>query len=137
MKRRLQATLAACAAAPYLTALFMLIIDLLLSSEPEVENPLGFLIAIPIGTFGLLYFGLPLLCVGSLLAFSLHVLKWEAWWPHILSGAVLGSCFGGWVLSEIFVRFPSLIVTGGLAGALCGWIYWRIATGGRTKAPLA
>jgi hypothetical protein len=28
MKRRLQATLAACAAAPYLTALFMLIIDL-------------------------------------------------------------------------------------------------------------
>jgi hypothetical protein len=81
MKRQLQATFAACAAAPYLTALFMLIIDLLLSSEPEVGNPLDFLIAIPIGTFGLLYFGLPLLCVGGLLAFSLHVLKCEAWWP--------------------------------------------------------
>lgn len=126
MTRRIVALLTACAAAPYLTVLFMLIIDLAYG-EKGAEFPLDLLKAVPLGTFALLLLGLPLVCAASLLAAILHGGGWEARWHCTTAACLLGSCFVGLVFSEELTKSLAPLIQGGLAGAICGWIYWKIA----------
>ena len=123
MRRRILALLTACAAAPYLTVLFMLIADLSYGGGPGIKSPLDLLKAVPLGTFALLLLGLPLVCGASLLAFVLHGRRWERRWHLVLAACVLGSCFVRLMFSDELNH----LLEGGLAGAICGWIYWRIA----------
>jgi hypothetical protein len=135
MTRRIVALLTACAAAPCLTVLFMLIVDLAYGGEPSVESSLDLLKAAPLGTFALLLLGLPFVCAARLLAAILHGGGWETRWHFTTTACLLGSCFVGLVFSEKLTKSLAPMIQGGLAGAICGWIYWRIALGKGLDVP--
>lgn len=128
MKHRLLGILAANLAAPYLTALFMALFDLLFSDAVWMKEPLDLLKSGVIGTFGLILFGLPLLLISAVLALALQGLSCSSRWHAMVSAGVLGFVFMTVVLiSEGLHESWSYLVAGGCSGAICGWIYWRIA----------
>lgn len=71
MQRSIVGAMAATAAAPYLTAFLMTILDLLFLEQAGSEGLWELVGFIPLGTMGLLLFGLPLLLVASLLGLTL------------------------------------------------------------------
>lgn len=127
MTRRIAGLLAACVAAPYLMAFFTLAFEFFSDGGPVVETPLDLFKAIPIGTLALILLGLPLLCAASLLAVVLYGNGWERRWHVVLAACLLGLCFAGFTFSWELKKSFALLFQGGLAGAFCGWIYWRIA----------
>ena len=70
---------------------------------------------------------LPLLLVASSMAFALHRLRWRRRWHSVGSAGVLGALFTGMLFFERSPLGLILLASGALAGAICGWIYWRIA----------
>jgi hypothetical protein len=75
------------------------------------------------------------------LAFLGRRLGWRSHWIYLLGGAVIGLGFNFLLIAEDW-RFPrspsdqSLYLANIVIGAICGWIYWAIATGGRSHAPI-
>jgi hypothetical protein len=140
--RQLAALLVASASAPYLTSLFLSLHLLTRHSITGISDGIEFVAAILIfGTFGLLIYGLPIAVAAGVFG---GILIWIGFYHRIVAiifGAALGATF------DLSLRmlpgpdqsgdfWPYLISTT-LSGAICGWIYWWIATGGRLKAPLA
>jgi hypothetical protein len=106
------------------------ILDLLFLDNVGSRGLLDLVEFIPLGTFGLLFFGFPILLVSSLLALALSRLcrRLPLWLPMTI-GVVLGPCVVSMIFSESFERIWTYLVSAALAGATCGWIYWRIAIG--------
>lgn len=129
MKRAAFGLLAVNVTAAYLTAFLML----LYSPGPfTVEKPLDLLKFVPFGTAIILNFWLPIFTASTLLMLLLGAAGARASWLYASGGALLGiglvvavdegAFFGTWGPRAI-----------GLAtGAVCGWIYWRIAFGGQS-----
>src|SRR5690606_6635230 len=105
----------------------------LLSGEAVgLKDPLDLLKTIPLGSFALLLFGIPLLILAGICAALVHIVEQPTWRGPVLGGAVLGLGF----VAAIFVRSLEhdaetivMLIAGLCSGAICGWIYWRIAIG--------
>jgi uncharacterized membrane protein HdeD (DUF308 family) len=130
MKRHAAGLIAARIAAPYLTAFLMMVFDLLFLDHARPSNPLELLEFMSLGILGFLFFGIPLLLLSSVLALALSRLSRHppSWQPMIIGG-VLGLCFVSVIFTESFEGTWTCLASGALAGAICGWIYWRIAIG--------
>lgn len=132
MGRRILGVLAATIIAPYLVMFLLNLFGLLSGDSAGLKEPLDLLKTIPLGTFALLMFGLPLLILASICAALVHLIAQPTWRAPVLSGAILGFGF----VATFFVRnleydawtFTALI-SGLCSGAICGWIYWLIAIG--------
>jgi hypothetical protein len=140
VRRHILGILAATVAAPYLV-LFLLSFSLLIQGgSAGLEGPLDLIKTLPLGTFALLMYGSPLLILSSLLAALLNALGWRSQWAIILGGATLGLCFMHLLFSSSYepgkTGFPVLSI-GAICGAVCGWIYWRIAIGRTTESTRA
>ncbi|GEO16199.1 hypothetical protein MAE02_38950 [Microvirga aerophila] len=145
MLRIVGGVFAASLAAPYLASLFIFVLipvfgastgaNLVLGPLPHIEELLDLLKFLVIGTLGTAIFGLPILIAAASLAFLLHILDLRSKLHAIASGGGLG-CLA---VVLLFVRdrddvwvFP---LAGALSGAICGWIYWRIAYSGTRSHP--
>jgi hypothetical protein len=96
--------------------------------------PVGIL-ALSLSTY--LHFFIPLLIISTLLVLFLHLLRCLSWQRATFGGAVFGAGLAAALnFADELNSFSSGLTTI-LSAAICGWIYWWIATGGRLKAPLA
>lgn len=135
MKRHALAILAATLAGPYLVGFFLVVLftltDLAGGRPIHPADLFGFIV---IGSFGLALFGIPLLILASVCAVLLHAFRSQALWTPVLTGAGIGACFLAVAFSSLNRSQDRMIVSasGALTGALCGWIYWRIALRGQT-----
>jgi hypothetical protein len=127
--RHVLGVMAATVAAPYLVVIF--------AERPfdKTDGP-GLLFGIQVATGALMFFGIPLLILAGICAAILHRLSFQARGWCMLGGAGVGLSYHGliqllpgttvnigfWPLLFVLLDFP-------LSGALCGWIYWRIAIG--------
>ncbi|SCY18746.1 hypothetical protein [Microvirga guangxiensis] len=128
MRREIPGVLVTTAVAPYLTTLLMMVLDLLFLNNAEPRGQLDVFGFISLGTFGLLFFGFPLLFFSSIFALALSKLsRHPPLWLPIMIGSVLGCCFVSTIFSESLERIWTYLVSGTLSGAICGWIYWCIA----------
>jgi len=129
--------LAASLAAPYVASFFITILmalagastgtSLLFGAPSSPGGLLDLFKFLVIGTFGAMMFGLPILLGASIVAFVLHAFALHTKRPAVASGGGIG-CVS---LTLLFVQersdawiFP---LAGLVSGAICGWIYWRIA----------
>ena len=126
MKHHLLGLFAASLTAPYLVVFFMIVFGQELPYDPAINDTALY------GTIGLMVFGLPLFGLVSLSALVLSAAGWASRSGAVFCGAILGFC----LMAVIGDRGAGMII-GALSGAICGSIYWWIATGGRPKAPLA
>jgi hypothetical protein len=133
--RQLAALLAASAAAPYLTSLFLSLHLLNSHGITSVGDAFEFVA-------GLVIYGIPITLAASIFGTILIAMGLYHRITAIIFGAALGGAFqlGLTTLTDPGRRgndFWPYLISMTFSGAICGWIYWRIATGGRTKAPLA
>lgn len=133
MRRHCLGVLAATLAAPYLVLFLWSLFGLVSGDQIGMEEPLDLLKVLPLGTFGLGLFGIPLLILASLCAVAVNAVKRPTWRGPVLGGAILGLGFTA-VLFDGDREFIPFLVSGALSGALCGWIYWRIAVRPRPAA---
>jgi hypothetical protein len=141
--RHVVALFVASAAAPYLTLLFSFLQLLTSLGFTDISDAFKFVVAILVlGTAGLMIFGTPIMLTASTFGTILIAMGLYHRITTIIFGAALGGAFhlgldafsrSGWREGDFWPYFISMP----LSGAICGWIYWRIATGGRAKAPLA
>lgn len=150
MDRHIRGLLTATVAAPYLVVFILTSIELLFgvaTFKDVLEHRL--LIDVSIGTVALLLFGIPILVVLGLWALLMNAFGWRSRRAFVLSGTILGLCltlavlssfshqtagnFFAWLTADLEL-FMSLNGSGGAAGALCGWIYWRILKIGVSEA---
>ncbi len=142
MLRRVLGIVAAIAAAPVLLFLLMALMSWVLHGFPWPRLHIGFFIALV--AFGLLPFvALPLpLLTASLISLGLAWLLERAGLrsrlPYMFLGAVTGPALVLWITwslsskpsphdwTKMLSGMPAFAAP---AGALCGWIYWRIAIG--------
>jgi hypothetical protein len=131
--RQLVAFLAASASAPYLTSLFLSLHLLTRHSITGFGDAIEFVAAILIlGPAGLVIYGLPVAIAAGVLG---GILIWIGFYHRIAAiifGATLGDTFdlslnmlSG---SERSGGFWPYLISMTLSGAICGWIYWRIAS---------
>jgi len=141
MKRHAFGVIAATLAAPYIGAvIFCAFIEgkLILEGKPitflsvrdgiiNLENitwEIYFL-----GTFGLLKYGITIFIVSLAAALIMGGRAVKAPAFVISAYTFIGFCFGSHILASFaqtpWWLLPSFMIT----GAICGWIYWRIATG--------
>ncbi|GEO16202.1 hypothetical protein [Microvirga aerophila] len=141
MIRMLVALVAANVAAPFLLSLYILARITL--DDPtlvfsSIESSL--LVSLAIFYAGLGEVFLSAFPISLLLALAERYFRWRAPWIYLVAGAITGVGFtlltNDWHFPGSPFRQPIFPLTV-VIGAVCGWIYWRIATGGRTKAPLA
>ncbi len=133
MKRQVTGILAASAAAPYLGTLSFLIDGVFGPSHSshllyagEVSE--GLVLVLTFGTLGLLIYGLPLILASSIAAAILHVLKAEKPALPIGLGSLAGLSFAGFLMESTLQEGWLLLMGCFISGAICGWIYWRVAT---------
>lgn len=127
MRRHILGVVAATVAAPYLV--------MLLGSPLDSERGLAALWSgIQQATGGLVLFGIPTLILAGICAAILHRLKLQTWVWCMAGGAGVGLVFLGLLTSLTYRHmtksfWPLLLVVLILllSGAVCGWIYWRIA----------
>lgn len=113
-------------AAPYLCLLF---IALLANgfTDDRIPDAVGWVIGG--GTLALVWAGVPVFLIGGVVSGMLETFGLRSQMTMIAGGAAVGFSFltplllsdqkGDWI-------FP---VAGMLSGAICGWLYWRIAIG--------
>jgi hypothetical protein len=135
-KRESQGLVAAIAAAPYLTA-FLMLLEAFLEYDPWAigDVPSLLVAALVMGTYGLVLFGPVVAFVVCVLAIPLIRRGFQHPVVTIAFGAAVGAAFR--LVSAYYedhAGFWQLLVQMALAGALCGWIYWRIARE-RTSPP--
>jgi hypothetical protein len=147
MLRTVGAILAASLAAPYVASLLIHVLtalvgastetSLLLAAPSYFDGFLDLLKFLVIGTFGAMMFGVPIILGASLVACALHVFALHTKRYVIASGSGLG-CVS---LTLLFVQERSdpwiYPMAGLLSGAICGWVYWRIAIGRTPDGPHA
>jgi hypothetical protein len=132
MKRHVWGVLAATLVAPYLVGLMMGLFvefdDMVNHGESfDVLELLDFLF---ISTGVLIIAGVPLLIVASFWIALLDLCKCRTKLGPILAGIITGVCSvtvlvsGRPITGEFWVL---ALATSSLSGAICGWIYWRIA----------
>ncbi|MEZ0169012.1 hypothetical protein [Microvirga sp. TS319] len=91
-----------------------------------MKEPLDLLKVISMGTFGVVVFGIPLLVLASLCAMAVNTAKRPTWCGPVLGGIILGLGFTAALSTDDSPPIPFLM-SSALSGAICGWIYWRIA----------
>jgi small-conductance mechanosensitive channel len=133
MLRAIGGLFAASLVAPYLASflitLFLAIFDhvsrndALLARPSPVDELLGVLNVPFLGTIGLAMFGLPILLVAAIVALALDIFGLRSKRHSVIGGGGLGGLFLGLLFSGSWIP----LVAGLLTGAVCGWIYWRIA----------
>jgi hypothetical protein len=79
------------------------------------------------GTYGLILFGLPVFAGASTAALILHVLKVKSLVWAIIMGAITGLLCGLYIILPRFENDWVILPSFPSSGAICGWIYWRIA----------
>lgn len=128
MKRYVLGVITASAAAPYLVAA-SLGISVALESQnwSALEGLIDLLIGMVFfGTFGLLIYGLPVLAFAVFAALILYAFDIRSIIVIVATASIIGLCFGLLLLLQNFDNWP-LILGCVISGAVCGWIYWRIA----------
>jgi hypothetical protein len=132
MKRHIWGIIAATAAAPYIAGLligfYAEVVDVVRHGEPlDLPALLKFL---PISTVALVVLGVPILIVSALCAALLNAAEWHTRWTSITAGSLAGFCFIA-LLASSPANFGDewlyALAIGAPPGAICGWIYWRIA----------
>jgi hypothetical protein len=139
MARQIGALLLATIAAPYLGALSLLISTILsqgtmweIHALKEIPEFIGLIFLV--GTFGVALYGLPVLLAASVTAFFITRLRVRSPVLIIGAGSLMGFGFGIYINRRNYWTFvPGLA----LSGAICGWIYWRIAITQTPNAPRA
>ncbi len=137
MHRHVLGVVSATLAAPYL----VMLAPYLLSSPVNRLDGFGDLrLASRLATGGLVLLGLPTLILASICAAILHRLEIRAKGWCMLGGAGVGLGSFGVMVSltgasmEISSwRLLMIVLDNLLSGAVCGWIYWRIALGPRPR----
>jgi hypothetical protein len=126
--RHILGVVAATVAAPYL----VMLIEYLFNNN--TRGLTGLWSGIQAGTMGLVVFGLPTLILAGICAAILHRLKLQARSWCMLGGAGVGLSFHGLIqllpgttMNIGFWPLLFVLLVNLLSGALCGWIYWRIA----------
>lgn len=79
-----------------------------------------------------LTFGIPFLLLTSLYAYVLNALGYLSKRGCILAGSAFGLCLSSTLLlgmSEPLNDNILILASASLSGAICGWIYWRVAIG--------
>jgi hypothetical protein len=137
-----RAALVANAAAPYLLVLYTYIkaalldpVDALGSDWTDTLTAIAVVVAV--SWVGMAVSFLPLTLIFALIG---KAASWWSWWIYTMAGAAFGIGATLWLFPWIHgppEESPEYYLTHTLIGTICGWIYWRIATGGRPKAPLA
>lgn len=136
MERQILGIAAASIAVPYFAPFLMLGFESL-TWPAEIPERASFLNASLFGAYAVVFLGLLLALVGSLLAFLLHRLAIRSKWPPILGGGILGLCVP-YAIEPVSHSRPIFLLTlepgsrhfylaGVLSGAIYGWIDWRIA----------
>jgi hypothetical protein len=130
MRRHILGVLSATLAAPYLVVFLWHLFALLFGDEVGIREPFDLIKAIPMGTIALFLFGLPLLTLAIICAAFVNAFDSSSWHGSVLWGFILGLGF----MIALFVRsleysfqVTAFLVSGSISGAICGWIYWRIA----------
>jgi len=137
MIRTIRGLVAANVAAPYLTVFFIFALDWLLATNAGQKSRFDIDFVGAIGTFALVALGLPLLLLSAALDLILAILNWRSPWQVVASGAALGLSFMVFLFFRSFHQSWDLLLSGACSGAICGWIYWRIAirrTSGSSRA---
>ncbi len=131
MRRHILGVVAATVAAPYL---IVIVAEL---PFDKTDGP-GLLFGMQVATGALMFFGIPTLIVAGICAAILYRLKLQTRGWCMLGGAGVGLSLLGLILllfgaTMNFSFWPLLfgVLAHLLSGALCGWIYWRIALGPR------
>ncbi len=133
MRRKILGVVAATIAAPYLVLAFYYVGDVLLRSGGGLrrDDLFGVRKILPLGLDFLLYLGGPLVAAAGLLAFVLERFGLRHRAVFIAAGALLGAAFvattspshagapESWSWGPVRMIAP-------FAGAICGFIYWRI-----------
>jgi len=127
--RQLKGIVGATIAGPYLAAFFLSLLIML----REHDNPYGLLetefyeFVLFSGTIGLLYTCIPTLILSLIAAMILSLLRWSPFTKALTAGSLIGLCFGAFLSASDFSSNWHLMAIFLLSGAICGWIYWRIA----------
>jgi hypothetical protein len=132
MKRHIWGIIAATAAAPYIAGLligfYVELVDVVRHGEPlELPSLLKFL---PISTVVLTVAGIPILILSALCAALLNAAEWRTRRASIVAGSLTGFCFIALLTSSpanLGDEWLYALAIGAPPGAICGWIYWRIA----------
>jgi hypothetical protein len=140
MVRTVGALLAATLAGPYTYLLLSWLTNFAL--DPSVPSLEASIMALPMlmfmGTVGLVLAGVPALLLGaSALGFAWKLGLYSRRYA-VSAGAIIGSGFAALYLdSEFQSETVQSVIIGALSGAICGWIYWRIAIGRTPDDPHA
>lgn len=138
MRRHIMGALAATVAAPSLVMFFMTWVDLFVQGDGQpIWGRGGFVNIIPFGILALFSLWLPLLvlaCISLPLGLVLERVGCRSRLPFVICGSLVGLGFTiffiGWSGLDVrFVKEDLVLLTGLPSGAICGWIYWRIAIG--------
>jgi hypothetical protein len=130
----------ATVAAPYLVTLPGFSLSMINGSYGLTD----FLFGIWVATGALMFFGIPVLILAGICAAILHRLKLQTRGWCMLGGAGVGLGFLGLIqllpgttMNIGFWPLVLVVLETLLPGALCGWIYWRIAIGRTPEGPRA
>lgn len=131
MLRRIGDMLVAALAAPLLWTALMALLGLAVDSrtvlnELTVENILA------VAVWGTLGFGPSLLLTAFIAIAGLRLAGFRSCPAFLVAGAFMGTI---WVAIIGDVQDSKWFATGALAGAICGFLYWRIALRGETRDP--
>lgn len=131
MIRQIAALFTAALAAPYLITTGLVLEALLEHGRfGAAISPANYILLV--GTAGALAFCVPLVLVSGTIALCLRISGLYSRANVLWCAAILGSTCSGWV----FRSTGTALLAGTLAGAICGWIYWRIAIRGSARAPV-
>ncbi|SCY18774.1 hypothetical protein [Microvirga guangxiensis] len=135
MDRQIKGIVGATLAAPYIATILLALPPIIL------ENPLrlfeiGFYESVlALGTIGLFWSIVPTLILSLLVAGVLNLQRLRSPMASALAGLAIGLCFGTFFSSSNFDSNWHVMLTFCISGAICGWIYWRIAVRGRSPDP--
>jgi hypothetical protein len=119
MRRQILGILAATFAAPYLSVCLIMALGLMAG----VFKPVDLGLILSLGTAYLTEFGFSLLIVTSALVFALTRLGCRSAACFMASGTLVGLGFAITLVRPVIW----IVLATSFSGAICGWIYWRIA----------
>ncbi len=137
MARHIGAMLLATIVAPYLGVLCFVVFG---PWPGWIFGPREFLEALSLGTICLIIFGIPLLLILASITFILKACRLMRWPYFVGSGACMGLGFMIVGKPELYFSsedYPQVTLIAACVGAVCGWIYWRIAVKSRSNQQAA
>ena len=124
MKRTILGVLMASMAAPYIATLLTLVTN---PGPISVHSLFDLWKVAPFGTVVLLHFWAPMVVASSALALILTAIRATSPIAVMTGAALLGFGFAVVAKGGVFFGTWEPQLTGALTGAICGWIYWRVA----------